>query len=154
MNFGLSSWSQPVCEEHFHFLAARADKTLEVEDLSIRGGEGNLQESDILGESCQTGGENGSRGRGGGKKKGTKSKREREGDRWSDDEEDENEDAYEDDDEDDAGENEDEECKVKVQVVGQGKQQRLSANWRFFGACLTSGEHQHSYLQNAKYFAP
>ena len=77
-----------MCEEHFHFLAARADKTLEVEDLSIRGGEGNLQESDILGESCQTGGENGSRGRGGGKKKGTKSRREREGDNDEDEDED------------------------------------------------------------------
>ena len=78
MNFGFSSCSQPMCEEHFHF-GAREDKTLEVEDLSIRG-QGNAgSAADKLGKRSQKGGENSSRGRGG-KKKGAKSRREREGD--------------------------------------------------------------------------
>ena len=82
-----------------------------MEDLSIRGGEGSLQEletvvrrstssrAEISGESSQKGGETSSRAREG-KKKGAKSRREREGDNGDGDHyDDENYDYDNDDDE-------------------------------------------------------
>ena len=67
-----------MCEEHFHF-GAREDKTVEVEDLSMRGElETAGSAKDVMGNSCQKGGENSSHRRGG-RKKGSKSRREREG---------------------------------------------------------------------------
>ena len=82
MNFGLSRWNQPICEEHFH-IPPRDDESVEenpnVEDLSIGGGE----EKDL--ETVKSAAEISSgEKKGGGKRKGigARSRREREGDKY------------------------------------------------------------------------
>ena len=81
MNFGFSSWNQPICEEHFH-IPPRDDQSLEenpnVEDLSIGGGE--EKDLETVGSA-----EISSEKKGGGKRKGSgaRSRREREGDKDS-----------------------------------------------------------------------
>ena len=89
MNFGFSSWNQPVCEEHFHVPPRDSeDESLEenpnVEDLSIGGGEEKDLEtvgSEKISSEKKGGGNGATKG---GKKKGSgaRSRREREGEKY------------------------------------------------------------------------